>query len=188
MGRAVFSPRGRDCYASALSNLLLNLGDAQTAKRVFENYPNHPMVNRDLSMHVLLATRVLSELTEGRYQGRLALNASFDLEEATRKFYDERRTAQILKTIKDEEGFGRIYFCGGVVSPSSFPVLIDIVKYKTAVHDWKGECSFMPRASPPIGNSWIVSLGEDRYIDDGCRVRYRKKDLHVTGLMEVYRT
>ncbi len=66
-----FLNRDRECFGSALANYFDMNGEENLAERVYEQFRKHPFVAADGSMHALLCTRMVQDLTEGKYSGIL---------------------------------------------------------------------------------------------------------------------
>ena len=97
MAKEYFPNGARACYGSALANLLIEMGDRSAAEDLTRNYREHRLVLKDGSMHAGTATRILSELTDGRYVGTLQARFGDDLEEG-----------ESLKIMREEMAAGRI--------------------------------------------------------------------------------
>ncbi len=153
------------CYSAALANLLVSLGDVNTAKKVYETYPTHKLVGKDGIMHVGVATRVVRELTNGQYEGILHLGSK-DLEGmCTEEIFGDKKDAT-LTALREE-------------------MSADYVRHHTGslAHDGRSSIYWIQRSSG--GGHWVVpNTDEDYYIDNGV-LKWPLEDLEVTGVLEL---
>lgn len=154
--------RSRGCYGAALSNLLVSLGDENTARRIFDAYPMHRLVGEEGEMHVGVATRILRDLTDGMYEGTLYTHFA-DLEQSTRAHFGEKAD-EILETIREETSLEYVQGHEGHTAYSGHPLFWILRK---------------------PGGHWVVpNIEEDSYIDNGIR-RWPIEKLEVIGILEV---
>ncbi|MEN9626393.1 MAG: hypothetical protein RL557_721 [archaeon] len=166
MSKKYFPNRGSECYCSALANVLVELGDEQTAQEVFDNYRRNRLVSKDGGMHAGLATRALSELTREKYEGMLIANFDKNFQVDIKKSFPDQADT-ILKIMDEERERGRIkdHTCGIYHSlPAIFCVKL--------AHDYH----------------WEVYLGGDCFIDNGVKVSYQRGTLDVPAVLEIRRT
>lgn len=111
-----FPNKGTECFRSSLCNLLIELGDIDSAKKVDKQYPNSKLVRELITPDQegvldIIETRLIKELTEGKYQGTLyssSINKE-KLEANTRRKYGKRGEA-ILQIMNEEIKAGRLIF------------------------------------------------------------------------------
>jgi len=153
------------CYGAALANLLVSLGDIDTARMVFDNYPTHELVGRAGVMHVGVATRVVRDLTGGRYEGIAHLGAT-DLEgKCTAETFGGQKDA-ILMAIQEEISANRVRHHVGPL-----------------VHDDRSTLYWIERSAG--GGHWVVpNTVQDFYIDNG-KLKWPLENVEVTGVVEL---
>ena len=154
------------CYGAALANLLVSLGDADTAKKVFETYPTHELSGRDGIMHVGVATRVVRDLTDGRYEGILYIGIGVrDLElRCTAEVFGERKD-KTLEALREEVTANHVRYHVGSLPHNDHSLY------------------WIQRTSG--GGHWVVPKpDDDYYIDDGI-LKWPLENLKITGMMKV---
>ena len=153
------------CYGAALANLLISLGDTDTAKVVFDNYPIHELVGRDGVMHAGIATRVVRDTTDRRYEGILHLGIT-DLEgKCTEEIFGDKKDA-VLTALQEERSADRVKYHVGHLA-----------------HDCRSSLYYILCSS--ASGHWVVpNTDEDFYIDDGI-LKWPLGNLEVIGVLEV---
>ena len=149
MNKNYFPNRDKECFSSALANLLVEIGDKPTAKMVYDNFPKHPFVLSD-GVIMGVTTRLLVDLTGGRYQGVLyapVLNGKGI--ENIKKHY-RIKASEVLKVIREEREKGRIRPLNDVCER-----LPRILFHLDFYHE------------NPQNSHAIVDLGNDKFITNG---------------------
>lgn len=155
-----FRNNGRfECFRCALANLLLELGDAETADRVYRQFWNHELTRNGLCSLFLL-TRYVSDLSEGVYDGRL--NLFIEAERMTRII--SSFPAPKLEAVRAEIAQDRLRQAPNFDLP---PMSIAVVA-RTTSHA-------------------MTYLGEGRYIDDGKLIRYATERLRLIAVLQISR-
>lgn len=163
MSKRYFPNRSSECYCSALANLLVEIGDEQTAQEVFDNYSVNKLVSKDGGMHVGLATRVLSELTKEKYEGTLIANFDRDFDVDIRKSFPDEADL-ILRIMNEEREKGRIKSHNGAIDHS-----LPAIFYIRLMNDYH----------------YNVNVLGDLFIDDGKKDHYPIKNLDILAVLEV---
>ena len=103
-----FPNKDNECFGCSLANLLVQKGDNDLARAVFENYRKHPLVADTGEMSFGLSTRLVHDLTGGKYSATLYCEDLItDLEQLTRKEFPEK-AGLIVEAIREEYEKGRI--------------------------------------------------------------------------------
>src|SRR3989344_3324888 len=147
MTKKYFINRGLECYCSALANLLVEIGDEQTAHKVFDDYKHTRLASKDGGMHIGLVTRALSELTKERYEGTLTASFDDNYDANLRKSFPAEADF-ILRIMKEEREKGRIKSHNGRIY-HSLPAIF-FIKINN-------------------DNHYNVCVEENVFIDDGRR-------------------
>jgi len=149
-----FHNRELECFSSSLANLLVEKGDEDLARAVFKSYRNHPLVGETGVMHLGLSTRLVNDLTKGKYVATLYCRDFMTrLRELTEDAFSEN-SDEIVNVIQTEFDAGRIKINPGTV------------KYEhPAMLFFKGNAR----------SHWVVHTGYARIIDNGQK-RYRPYD------------
>ncbi len=150
-----------ECYRSALSNLLVCMGDTETAQKAFDAYSRHRLVGWD-GMHTGTATVMLRELTGGIYDGILKLRSEYSEILQSSTILCEN-AGDILSAISKELDAGNIVFHSGRIERN-------------------GSSLYWVRRK--IGGHWVVPIGNDMYIDNGT-FRKNANDLSIIGVLDV---
>jgi len=153
-----FRNNGRfECFRCAFANLLLELGDAETAGRVYRQFWSHELTRNGLCSLFLL-TRYVSDLSEGAYAARLHLFIEADrLIRIISSFPSEK-----LEAVRAEIAQDRLRRAPSIDLP---PMSVAVVA-RTTSHA-------------------MTYLGEGRYIDDGRLVRYATERLRLIGVLQI---
>ncbi len=69
--RTGYFPNRGGCVGSALANALLGFGDGMAAQNLFLNYRRHPLVWPIGGNYIGVTSRILHDLTSGKYEGVL---------------------------------------------------------------------------------------------------------------------
>lgn len=157
--------RHSGCYGAALANLLVSLGDTDTARKVFDNYPTYELVGRDGVMHVGVATRTLRDIAGGQYEGILHLGITNLEGKCKEEIFGDIKDLT-LKALKEEMSAGRVRYHAGPLA-----------------HDNHSSLYWIQRSSG--GGHWIVpNIEEDSYIDNGM-LKWPLEDLEVIGVLKL---
>lgn len=155
-----FRNNGRfECFRCAFANLLLELGDAETADRVYRQFWNHELTRNGLCSLFLL-TRYVSDLSDGAYEGQLNLFIAADRVIRIISSFQEPK----LGAVKAEIARARLRRARKLELP---PMSIAVVA-RTTSHA-------------------MTYLGEGRYIDDGKLIRYATERLRLIAVLEINR-
>ena len=96
---------GKECFRSALANLLLVLGDADLAQRAYDAYPLHPRVQKEGVLLRPFAGIVASDLVGPSYRVQLLLTHGVR-EEYVGQEYDDG--AHAIELLCREQATGRM--------------------------------------------------------------------------------
>lgn len=144
-----FQNNGAGCFNSAFSNLLILLGDRETAEAFYRDFSGYYLVNsEDSAIHLGAATRAIEELTKGVYTGKVHLNWGGEdkLEELTRRDWEDK-TEELLRIIEEETQRGRITSHEGSIKYGA-PALLVMKHGKGSYH-----------CVVDIGNGFIINDG-----------------------------
>lgn len=95
-------------FGPTLANYFLFNGDSELAEMVHERFKKHPLNQGDGVMRVLHCTRLVSDLTDGRYKGTYKYNGvKADTEETFREDFGCNATLA-AEAIEEEIAFGRL--------------------------------------------------------------------------------
>jgi len=146
MEKQYFPNNGNGCLNSAFANLLVELGDTATAKKVYTQYKSHPLVSDNGGTSLRITTRLIAELTEEKYEGILFQNPPPNLEQVIRENYP-RKAEELLQIFREEKLAGRI---------QNFRLKM---RYKMPV-------IYIVAFSPEGGHA-VVKLPNGKYINNG---------------------
>ena len=155
----------KENFGSSLANLLLLQGDIDMAKKVYNNFMSHDFVKPDGSVYATDATRLISNLTDDTYQGRLYMKIGPDFEEGVRKFH--KNNAERIISIFNYELFeGRIVNSFKLVE-RRYPVMFMV--------------------SSIYNSQWVVAPDDTKIINNGSIIEYDKgkQPLRTMGILEV---
>lgn len=176
MDQAYFINRGSECYNTALANALVELGDGPMAEAVFNNFQNHPLVGPGMGVHIGAVTRLLSDLTEGKYEGTLYVNpylvSGDGLEEKTRGVFPDT-WQEILQVIQEEKTRHKVIRVFNEGVPYNVPAIFFID---------------LPQSGHAILNvSTMAGTDSGVFIDNGRMVfrDYSSLEGQVQGILEV---
>ncbi|GEM_PF-4446580 len=111
---ANFLNRGKECFGSALANYFDINREEGLAEKVYGRFRQHPFVAADGSMHALVCTRMVYDLTEGRYRGVFQYGSfKGDMQESLRGIIGHQ-AEQAWSVIEEERKEGRLI--GGLES------------------------------------------------------------------------
>jgi len=158
--RDYFRNNGRfECFRCAFANLLLELGDAETADRVYRQFWNHELTRNGLCSLFLL-TRYVSDLSEGVYDGQLNL------------FIEAERVIRIISSFPP---------------PKLEAVKAEIAQDRLR-RPWNLDLPPMSIAVVARTTSHAMTyLGEGRFIDDGRVIRYATERLRLIAVLQISR-
>ena len=141
-----FPNRNLECFSSSLANLLMEKKDRKLAKSVFENYRSHPLVGDSGVMHLGISTRLVHDLTKGKYEATLYCeDLMTDLKQLTDATFPEI-TDKIVKIVQEEFNTGKVVINPGTVN-YEYPAMLYL----------KGD----------IRSHWVVDAGNTLIIDNG---------------------
>ncbi len=101
-----------ECFRSALANALVLLGDRPAAQLAYDNYPKHPFALPKRGVHLALTSRMVLDLTEGKYCGHLHTHRLYsahptDLDSELMRFLGDGWEAA-ASAVRRERQVGRI--------------------------------------------------------------------------------
>ncbi len=71
MSKPYFGNPSNLCFGTSLANALVELDDFETARKVYEDYPQHPLFDRSKTINLGISPQMVRELTRGKYFGCL---------------------------------------------------------------------------------------------------------------------
>lgn len=162
-----FKNRGEECFGCSLANYFDLIGENTLAEKVYGDFRKHPFFRE--GVWGPLTTRLVSDLTLGKYKGRLfSRDPSFfcsSYEETLRKYLGVHASAAI-KVIEEEKNSGRI----------------------TLGLD---EFLWEEKALLFVGNHALLYCSKGKIVDNGEVRTVRRKDKNfyssITGVLRVYR-
>ena len=161
-----YSNGGSYCFASSVANSLARMGDVAEADRFIHNWRNHHLVLSNGIVADRLTTRVISDITEGRYQGTFRGNFALYLDDTMQQLYGDR-VEEVMGVMMEEMRAGRVR--QGFDIPDNMPFLYGIGKNHSKI------------------GHWIVHLGGGRYIDDGNEVQIPLNEIILEATLELKR-
>lgn len=111
---------GNTCFGTSLANLLISIGDANTAKLICKNYRLSYLVRNNGDIHPALTPRIVRDLTQLKYNGILHVNWGKDPVESIKGSYQEdfdtSNVNELLEIVQEETRNRNIRsYQGGIV-------------------------------------------------------------------------
>jgi len=157
------NPDGKQCFRSALSNLLVCFGERKLACESYRAYPNHPLVSEFVNMGIV--TKLVRDLTNRKYLGILQTpKFDFDFEEFARKNYSRDLSGEIIKHTNFEIESGNVQFVDEVNLFSENYIYLKI-------------------GSPM--NHWIVARSDGLDVNDG-RIEEPNPSINLGAVLQIY--
>jgi hypothetical protein len=148
-----------ECFPTSVANLLLEWGDDEMAARIWSQFWTHELAKPQFAS-LLLLTRYVSDLTDGRYRASIQLNVSPErLRRMLDSFPPRKREAALMEMMA-----GRIRLEKELILD---PYSIAVVRRSTS--------------------HALTYLGGDRFIDDGRKKCYPRHRLRLVGVVRLER-
>ncbi len=174
---------GRECANTALSNLILELGDYQSADLVYNSFHQHKLVSGNGGLPGCLIPRLAREITGGKYSGIAYESLGFvGLESQFEELYGDRWESLFEAILEEkDEGNIKVLFDWREIPK---PHILGIHP-KVLLEEVNGRILKIPY----YGDSGhaIVLRKTGTFIDNGYVVDYDVKDLRICATIEIQR-
>ena len=113
MAETRFKNKGEECFGCSLANYFDLIGENSLAEKVYSDYPKHPFIFPLGGVSGLLTTKLVSDLTLGKYRGRLFSREAYLFRSSTEEHIKERLGdygSAAVEAIKEEKKSGRITY------------------------------------------------------------------------------
>ena len=138
---------GRNCVEVALVNLLIFRGDYLAVRDVEANYSLSSLVREGGDTNPGLVTRLVRDITKGKYDALLHVDWGNDIREIIREYYPGNAD-HLVSIFEEETRKGNIHGDEEVIELSTYPY----ITFHDNSYGWSHA---------------VVSLGNEQYLNDG---------------------
>ncbi len=173
------------CFGTSLANTLIMYAKcanghgpfyANLAKTVRASFKEHPFVTSKGGVHRSLSTRIVSELTSGRFEARYHRRGTYtpqELRESFETFYPTDKVDYFMQVEAEERAAGRILGMNGTIPVVLLPCIGTNVVASKEGH------AFVVRSIDHTPEVLVAT------IQDGDQMLWRNLEENLTGLIEL---